>query len=283
MLLAITLIMVPLVNSLSFYYRSCGITVNYGYARGIGSLCFSGISMLLGILTVHSGNFVVPLSYGILGAALFAVSLSFPDLMATGKTGAVDSVSVSRRSLRLSEHKCFLWMLIGLSLVMLFHNMLMTYFIYVIERAGGNSGDMGMAVGVAAVVEIPVLFLYTRVRKDRPSAGFLTISGFAFLLKAVLFIFAKSVGMIYLIQCLQCLAYGLMAASRVYYVDETVGEENEATGQAYIAATETIGLVLGSALGGLIMQNLGLETLLVVGAVACAAGASFMLLSNLKK
>ena len=38
-----------------------------------------------------------------------------------------------------------------------------------------------------------------------------------------------------------------------------------------------------SALGGLIMQNLGLETLLVVGAVACAAGASFMLLSNLKK
>ncbi len=85
------------------------------------------------------------------------------------------------------------------------------------------------------------------------------------------------------IQCLQCLAYGLMAASRVYYVDETVGEENEATGQAYIAATETIGLVLGSALGGLIMQNLGLETLLVVGAVACAAGASFMLLSNLKK
>lgn len=65
--------------------------------------------------------------------------------------------------------------------------------------------------------------------------------------------------------------------------DETVGEENEATGQAYIAATETIGLVLGSALGGLIMQNLGLETLLVVGAVACAAGASFMLLSNLKK
>ena len=89
--------------------------------------------------------------------------------------------------------------------------------------------------------------------------------------------------MIYLIQCLQCLAYGLMAASRVYYVDETVGEENEATGQAYIAATETIGLVLGSALGGLIMQNLGLETLLVVGTVACAAGASFMLLSNLKK
>ena len=139
MLLAITLIMVPLVNSLSFYYRSCGITVNYGYARGIGSLCFSGISMLLGILTVHSGNFVVPLSASwrgwlprtILGAALFAVSLSFPDLMATGKTGAVDSVSVSRRSLRLSEHKCFLWMLIGLSLVMLFHNMLMTYFIYV--------------------------------------------------------------------------------------------------------------------------------------------------------
>ncbi|MBQ7678253.1 MAG: MFS transporter [Butyrivibrio sp.] len=279
-LLSVTLIMTPLVNTFSFYYKNSGIQVNYGVARGIGSLCFSAISMLLGYLTAHYGISAVPLAYGLLGLSLFLITMSMPGL--NTKMAGV-SEQVKKKPLRLSDYPGFIWMIVGLSLVMLFHNMLMTYFLYVIKRIGGDSGNMGMAVGIAAIVEIPVLFLYTKVKKDRPSAVFLTISGIAFLAKAVLFIFARTIWMIYAIQCLQCLAYGLMAASRVYYVDELMGEEHEATGQAYITATETIGMVLGSAIGGIIMQKSGTETLLTAGAVFCAAGAVLMVISNLRR
>ena len=78
------------------------------------------------------------------------------------------------------------------------------------------------------------------------------------------------------------MAYGLMAASRVYYVDEVVGKENEATGQAYMSATETIGIVLGSALGGLIMQKSSVDMLLISGAVICLAGTLSMIISAIK-
>ncbi len=89
--------------------------------------------------------------------------------------------------------------------------------------------------------------------------------------------------MIYLIQSLQCLAFGLMAASKVYYVDETVGKENENTGQAYISATETIGVVLGSALGGILMEKSYIDNLLLSGAIICFIGMILMVFSSLKE
>ena len=159
---------------------------------------------------------------------------------------------------------------------MIFHNMVMTYFIYVVERAGGDSGNMGLAICLSGLVEIPIIFFYTKIKRGRPSRYFLAFSGVAFLGKAVLFLFARSMGMVYFTQCVQCLSYGLMAASRVYYVDETVGKENETTGQAYMTATETIGIVLGSSLGGFLMQARGIDALLWCGAAVSFVGMVLM-------
>ena len=161
-------------------------------------------------------------------------------------------------------------------MVMLFHNMVMTYFIYVVERAGGDSGNMGLAIGLSGLTEIPIIFFYTRIKGGRPSRYFLAFSGVAFFAKATLFLFSRSMGMVYFVQCVQCLSYGLMAASRVYYVDETVGKENETTGQAYMTATETTGIVLGSSLGGFLIQAGGSETLLWGGGAVSFMGMLLM-------
>ena len=276
LMICITLAILPLLNSFTFYYHNNNININYGIARGVGSLCFSVCSIVLGYLTVYAGSFTVPLTYGLLGCGVCAIVFFMPSLK-SGPAKQQDGAGASGP--KPSTHPQFFLMLLGLSLVMLFHNMVMTYFIYVIRRAGGDSSDMGMAIGIAAVLEIPVLFLYTRIKGSRPSVYFLMTSGIAFLLKSILFIFAQNILMIYVIQLLQCMAYGLMAASRVYYVDELVGKENEATGQAYMSATETTGIVLGSALGGLIMQKSSVDILLTAGAVICLTGTLCMILS----
>ncbi|MCR5748542.1 MAG: MFS transporter [Lachnospiraceae bacterium] len=270
-------IMQPILNSFSFYYKNEGITVNFGVARGIGSLCFSGCSILLGALTDSFGGHMVPLSLALLSALIFFIILSMPSLKGCNVSDKAKKDPLN--SFHLFDHPSFALMLFGLTLVMLFHNMVMTYFIYVIERVGGDSGDMGIAIGIAGLVEIPVLFLYAKIKGNRSSKYFLAISGVAFFAKAVLFIFAGNILMIYFIQLLQCLAFGLMAASRVYYVDETVGKENEATGQAYTSATETIGIVLGSAIGGVIMHVGEIENLLWVGACVCLVGMVMMLVA----
>ena len=273
---SLTFIMLPILNSFSFFYENKGISVNYGIARGCGSMSFAVCSMILGFLMAKFGTSVIPLGYGLLGAALFAVLLSMPTLKGSTSTAATPTQS---KSLELSKFPAFRLMLIGLCLVMLFHNMLMTYFIYAIERVGGDSSHLGMALGIAAFLEIPILFLYTRIKGNTPSKYFLTASGVFFFAKAALFVVAQSVTMIYLVQILQIVSYGLMAASRVYYVDEVVGKKYETTGQAYIVATETVGMVLGSIIGGFLMQGLGIVSVLWGGAIAAFVGMIFMIYS----
>lgn len=41
------LAMQPILNAFAFFYHNKGVSANYGAARGIGSLCYSGCSMLL--------------------------------------------------------------------------------------------------------------------------------------------------------------------------------------------------------------------------------------------
>ena len=322
MLMCSIQVMQPILNSFSFYYKSEGISVNYGVARGVGSLCYACFSMLLGLLTVRVGSVAVPLSLGLLSAAIFLIIRSMPAIQTSGvgQTSGVSQTSVSQTSVsqtsvsqtsgvsrsesetsgvarsepetsgvartaetsgvagsfHLSQYPSFAMMLGGLVMVMLFHNMVMTYFIYVVERAGGDSGNMGLAIGLSGLTEIPIIFFYTRIKGGRPSRYFLAFSGVAFFAKATLFLFSRSMGMVYFVQCVQCLSYGLMAASRVYYVDETVGKENETTGQAYMTATETIGIVLGSSLGGFLIQARGIETLLWGGVAVSFMGMLLM-------
>ena len=272
----LTFIMLPILNSFSFFYENKGISVNYGVARGCGSMSFAVCSMVLGFLMAKFGTSVIPLGYGLLGVALFAILLSMPTLK--GSTTTATSPTQSK-SLELSKFPAFRLMLIGLCLVMLFHNMVMTYFIYAIERVGGDSSHLGMALGIAAFLEIPILFLYTRIKGNTPSKYFLTASGVFFFAKAALFAVAQSVTMIYLVQILQIVSYGLMVAARVYYVDEIVGKKYETTGQAYIVATETVGIVLGSIIGGFLMQGPGIVSVLWGGAIAAFVGMLFMIYS----
>ncbi len=272
----LTFTMLPILNSFSFFYENKGISVNYGIARGCGSMSFAVCSMVLGFLMAKFGTSVIPLGYGLLGVALFAILLSLPTLK--GSTSNSTSPTQSK-SLELSKFPAFRLMLIGLCLVMLFHNMVMTYFIYAIEHVGGDSSHLGMALGIAAFLEIPILFLYTRIKGNTPSKYFLTASGVFFFAKAALFVVAQSVTMIYLVQILQIVSYGLMVAARVYYVDEIVGKKYETTGQAYIVATETVGIVLGSIIGGFLMQGLGVVSVLWGGAIAAFFGMIFMIYS----
>lgn len=272
-LYCITFVMMPVLYSFSFFYENKGVSVNYGVARGCGSMSFAVCSMILGYLVAQFGTSLVPISCGILGAVLFAILMTMPALKGT------TSHAQTTATLKLSKFPAFRLMLIGLSLVMLFHNMLMTYFIYAIENVGGDSSNMGIALAIAAALEIPVLFLYTRIKGQTQSKIFLTASGIAFFVKAFLFVFAQSVTMIYLVQCLQIISYGLMAAARVYYVDETVGKKYETTGQAYMSATETIGIVLGSVVGGFLMQGFGIDAVLWCGAIVSFAGMVCMIQS----
>ena len=274
-LACLTFVIMPVLNSFSFIYKNFGINVNYGVSRGIGSLCFALFSMVIGRLMILTGNNVIPFTYGLLGALLFILVMCMPQMSNNNLNRAEDV----KESFRLFDYPAFAVTVAGLICVMIFHNMFSTFLIRLIERAGGDDNTLGIAIGLAALTEMPVIFLYTRIKGQRPSRFYLMLSGIFFALKAFFMIFADSILMIYAVQCLQSVSYGFMAASRVYYVDEAISKRHATTGQAYITATDTIGMVAGSFIGGIILNNAGINLFLQAEFIIAAVGAVLMIFS----
>ena len=67
---SLTQALTPLLNSLAFLYDDFGIQVNYGFARGIGSLAYALVTFILGFILERISPGYLPLFYLIFGSLL---------------------------------------------------------------------------------------------------------------------------------------------------------------------------------------------------------------------
>ena len=281
--LVITYAMLPLLNSVSFFYAARNLTVDFGIARGIGSTAYGVISIILGKAVTMFGTNCIPFFAAAVSLALLIESLLLPspagfkveDIKKQASvTAETDDKREKQRPLLL-RYPAFMLMIFGVTIVMVFHNMNITYLVRIIEKTGGNSTSLGIALGISAVMEIPSLFFYGRLSKHAPSKILLLISCTMFMLKSLLFCVAGSVTAVYLIQGLSIGAFGLMAAAKVYYAHDTFDEKDIVTGQALVSMTEAVGMVMGSFFGGLIINAAGVNGILWGGFAICATGTAF--------
>lgn len=70
--------------------------------------------------------------------------------------------------------------------------------------------------------------------------------------------------MIYLIQCTQMISFALFASASVFYTSESIAKEEQTTGQAYMTSMIAAGSVLGSLIGGWVLELFGMSTMLFV-------------------
>ena len=110
------------------------------------------------------------------------------------------------------------------------------------------------------------------VRKLK-SGTWLRISGVFFLFKIVgIFAFSSMAG-IYVAHAFQMLGYALFSVASVYYVNCLMEEHDKVQGQAYMTMTSTMGTVIGSTVGGAIIDLLGIQVMLVAAVAIAGIGA----------
>ncbi len=291
--LLITYSMLPLVSSVSFFYASQKLKVDFGIARGIGSTAYGVISIVMGKAVSSFGTGCIPFFAAGVALALLIEAMLLPSpakyrINLPDTTQADDIANGSRESGNTGKQKekplilrypAFTLMIFGVTLVMVFHNMNITYLVRIIEKVGGNSTNHGIALGISAVMEIPSLFFYSKLSKKASSKVLLLVSCAVFTLKALLFGIAGSVTVIYLIQGLSIGAFGLMAAAKVYYAHDTFEEKDIVTGQALVSMTEALGMVMGSFFGGLIINASGINGVLWGGFAICSVGLALSAIS----
>ena len=271
----------PLINSVSVYYVNQGVSVDFGSARGIGSLSYAAASYILGIVVEKFGTRSI-LMTGILVALVLLVTVLSMPVLSSSSASRLGEKEPEQNDAGLivfaGRYKNFMLTLAGITLLFTFHNMNNAYLIKVIENVGGTSADMGRMLSIAAVTELPVMFLFSRISKHFKSSTLLMVSSAFFAIRAAGFMLAGNVMTMYLAAMLQIGSFALYIPSSVYYVNETMLDQDKFKGQAVMTATNTLGGVFGSLFGGFLIDNAGVGAMNTVCFAMAAAGAVLVFL-----
>lgn len=256
--------LIPFVNAANFYYEKNGINLNYGVARGIGSLLFAVTSYSIGQLIPVMGLEVIVIAGFIIGFLMLLITISMPLSKKEEDIIIHQQVNASSESF-FKKYPKFVMLLVGFTLLMVFHNSTSTYMLQILENVGGGNKELGTAFAIAAIFELPIMFGFVYLRKKFSTHQMLIVAGFAFIGKALVYIISSSVGMIYVAQALQMLSFGLFASASVYCAEEEMDLNDKVKGQSLAAGSITIGSVFGNLSGGFIVNSFGSDANLLFG------------------
>ena len=93
---------------------------------------------------------------------------------------------------------------------------------------------------------------------------------------------APNMGVAYLVQVFEMTGYALYTLAAIYFVNESVAEAERVQGQAWFAMAITLGNVLASFVGGLLLDYAGVPALLAFATLTGGVGM-LLLLALLRK
>ncbi len=263
----------PLVCAMGMESINRGSDLNFGLARGMGSIAYAVLTSVVGFVTASIGSHV--LAFGMLiTSGLFALGLKlFPkeqDL--PHQPEAMEKMSASGHAF-FSKYPKFLLLVAGWTLAFTGYGLISNFLFQIIESKGGDSTSMGIALAISALSEVPTMFFFVVMVRKLKSGTWLRISGVFFLFKIVgIFAFSSMAG-IYVAHAFQMLGYALFSVASVYYVNCLMEEHDKVQGQAYMTMTSTMGAVIGSTVGGAIIDLLGIQVMLVAAVAIAGIGA----------
>ena len=257
-----------------------GSHIDYGFTRGIGSLAYVLISVVLGLLTERVSPRALPAAGLMLCILQAAAFLMFARYVAEGKKADPFGERSSTLMDFLKYNPRYSLLLTGVVLLFFGHSTACSFLINLTRNVGGSAADMGFINAFKGLVEIPMLFLYARFFKDGKHSVALRIAAVSFELKLLAFILARNVWQLTAAFIFQAPSYALYMAAVVYYVKETIDHKDSAKAQSLAFTTTTLGGMLASLIGGQLYDHLSVTSTLWVALAAGAIGTVIIFLGT---
>ena len=261
--------LMPLTNAIGMETLNQGKRLNFGLGRSFGSVGYAVTSTLMGILAAKLGKGIVP-------AAAILLILGFSVACFRYRLGKGEASQANARQGSIGDflhrYRRFCLMLLGCVLIYISHVVLNNYTLQIAVAKGGSSVEMGVMTAISACVEVPVMVLFGRITKRWHSDRLIRVSAVFFVLKALSTQLAGSVIGLYAAQLFQSLGYGLFALVIVYYVNQLMRPEDTVTGQGFASMSNAVGGVLGSVIGGRLL-DVSVDSMLLFSTIAAALGA----------
>lgn len=278
----------PLVNSMAFYLSGSGCRINFGITRSGGSVAYAALCTVLGTLVTVYGINVIPVT-GVLMLVLLLIFLRITaglfqrsvrasgfqdiDMMRAEKEETINLKAFVRRN------KAFIIFSAGIMFVFFQNSVLNTYLLQIITEVGGTSGQLGRLYSFMALLEIPGLFFFSRIRARFSCQLLLKISSVAFVIKIFLIYIASSVSFIYVAYLFQLISFPIFLSASVHLVDEVMECGEAVKGQSFVTGMITMSTVFASLLGGVILDVSGASLLLTISTALCVLGTVIVFLA----
>lgn len=270
--------MQPLLSALSVACNDAGYAVNFGAARGVGAAASALSTLVVGFIIARLGLWWM-LAFLLVARVICAVSLcTYPRLQKPRTAHTDASCSVGQFFARYPRY-CV--SLLGVAFLGMFHCMTENYLIAIVAPLGGDSSTVGTALFISSMVAGPVIFFFSRICGVLRDSAILKLAGVSFLVKAVGFLLARSLGAIYALELLQLTSYGLLAPAQVSYASSMVRAADMVKGQAFITAFYALGCAAGNFAGGQLL-GYGVRAILLAG-IAMAAAGTLILFCTVQK
>ncbi|HJB69409.1 MAG TPA: MFS transporter [Candidatus Flavonifractor avistercoris] len=260
----------PLMDAMAVQFINDGVPIRYSLGRGLGSLAYAVVCVLLGLQVGQWGVETTLVTFLLLTAAEIALVFTYPTwhpkAPAEGRAAAErpqSALSLLRSSPRFTL--MLAGVLFGLTAVLPLSNFLVN----VILSRGGQAADLGLAMFLMGGFELPAAFLFPKLLRRLGSGRILVLSMAFCTLKGVALLLTWNLAGVLLCQPLQMLGYGLFTPASVYFVNESVPPADRVRGQTIMmVASNGLGGMLGGMLAGFTL-DLGGANWMLAGCVAC--------------
>ena len=240
--------------------------------------------MALGYIVEWFSPDLLPICYVVFNALLFIVVHLFvlpknaqivnADEESETEAEVQENVSLLKFA---GKYKKFIVFLLGFVLVYFAHTIINNFFIQIVTNVGGNSSDMGNAVFLAAMLELPTMAYFTKLSQKVNCGTLIKASIVLFLAKHAITYLATNMVMIYIAQVLQMGAYALFIPASVYYVNCKVDNKDIVKGQSFVTTSMTMSGVFANIIGGILLDAVGVSEVLLIGVILSLIGAVIVL------
>ena len=262
----------PIITAMYFEYEAAGCHIYYGLARGLGSAGFAVTSVFTGMAIGRFGvNILMILDIIFLTAALIVLYFFKKPDVKISPAGSAEAAHNNLFSF-IKTYPAFMLFVLGAVCFFFAHNAINDYMIQIISPLGGTETQMGTAVFIAALLELPTMALIDKIMKKVSCKNLLLFAGAAFLIKTLLMLIATNMVLVYISQAMQMFAYAVFIPVSAYFVNQTMARFDQVKGQAYINCSITLGGVFSSLVCGRLLDIKGPHFMLTVSLAVTAIG-----------
>lgn len=280
---AVLVAAVPFLAQLSMDYIREGASINFGLARGCGSISYATSAVVLSMLVEHLDSNILSVVYLACSLLFLAVVNTMPPLAEREeKPENPSSHSISTAQL-IQKHPVLFSVLTGFMLCMIASTCLQIYLIDIVENVGGDTAMYGVAIFCMAASELPAMAIVPRLRRRLATGTLFAVAGVAYLLRNLIVAFAPNVAFIFVGLAFQSASYGILTSLLTYFISEECGTEGEIRGQTLLAVMTTgIGSTVGTVAGGALQDAFGIMAMSLFAGAVTVVGSMMLVVLGLR-